>query len=528
MLNGALNRRRVLAACGTALVGGVAGCVQHLPVDKGVPNNQGEATIHVRPEGDFFNSGAEDDPLGSIGRAINVADPGDTVYVHSGEYVELVEANVRGDKENPVTLTGPEDAVLKPPEGAQSAALQINESHIHLTGLTITGLHNPDKPEDPASYHQGKLIGINADADGTDKYLEGLVVSPHRIGNAGQSLINSVQFKDSVIGGFKVIGPAGANWIFDDEEGHNGEIVYLGTAVGNRKERGYDSYDRTRNIRVHHIDNSEGHLHSELVDCKAGTENITIEYCTDGGGAKSNDSYYTRAISMDGTGCTIRWNVFRDIHGSGVRIGPQNYLNDINFVDSEPQTEYDHRLGTNHAIYENVFTGYTQEAVNFLRESQRPGRDTNPTQSDQRVICGNLYDGYSDGTPTNECTGSVPTSNGVGHLGGESPWGGPAPTKTTIFERHAQDLDLDVTVQKETVPTNTTFELPITITNNGEEAHEVTVRLRIHDYLVNEATVTVPAGEDQEITFTEHLPQVNDLEITRNGQKIASVRVADD
>lgn len=367
MSDGRVSRRRVLAAAGTAIGGNVAGCVQHLPVDKGVPDESGASTVHVRPEGDFFNSGAGDDPLGSIARAVNVADPGDTVYVHPGEYVELVEINAGGDPESPVTLTGPKDAVLKPPEGEESAVVQIDASYVHVTGLTITGLHDPDAPEDPASYHPDKLVSINSDAGGPGDYLEGLVVSPHRLGNAGQSLINSVQFKDSAIGGFEVIGPAGTKWILGDSDGHNGEFVYLGTAPDNRLERGYEQYDRTRNVRVHHIDNSAGHLHAEFVDCKAGVQNVTIEYCTDGGGLKTNDSYYGRSISMDGVGCTVRWNVFRDMNGDGVRIGPQNYLSGLNYVDSEPQTEFERRLGTEHAIYGNVFTDCTRDAVNFLR-----------------------------------------------------------------------------------------------------------------------------------------------------------------
>ena len=417
--------------------------------------------------------------------------------------------------------------MLKPPGRKEGAVLSIDSSYFYLTGLTINGLLNPDAPEDPESYHADKLISINSDAGGPDDYLEGLVVSPHALGGAGQSLINSVQFKDSEIGGFKVIGPAGAKWIFGDEDGHNGEVVYLGTAPDNRLERGYDSYDRTRNIRVHHIDNSEGHLHSELVDCKAGVENVTIEYCFDGGGAKSNDSYYTRSISMDGTDCTVRWNVFRDIYGDGIRIGPQNFLNDTNWVDSEPETEYDRQLGKGHSIYGNVFVGCVHEAINFLRESKRPGRETNPTEEDQRVFCGNLIDGYSDGNPTIEC-GDVPTSDSVGHLGGESPWDGTPPTKTGVFEQYGQDLHLDVKVHRETAPTNTEFEVPITITNNGEETSQAVLELRIREYLLDEETVTIPPGSEQEVSLSEKSSHPNEIEVTRNRQKVGAVHVLDD
>lgn len=101
------------------------------------------------------------------------------------------------------------------------------------------------------------------------------------------------------------------------------------------------------------------------------------------------------------------------------------------------------------------------------------------------------------------------------------------PTRTTSFERYAQDLHLDVTVHKETVPTNTRFEIPITVTNNGEEADEVTVGLRARASLLSEATVTVPPGDVQQLTLTENLPQTIELEITRNGQKTGSVQLVD-
>jgi len=270
MADQGVSRRQTLAMAAMATVGGLTSCLGYLPVDKGVSDDDGATTIHVKPEGSPLNSGAPDDALTSIDRATDFADPGDTVYVHPGEYTELVDLTTGGSPGEPFTLTGPPDAMLRPPEGKDQPALDINESYTYLTGLTITGLHDPAATEDPDSYHPGKLIPIDGDADDPDEYLEGLVVSPYQLGGAGQSLINSVQFKDSEIGGFKIIDPAGTDWIFGDSEGHNGEIVYLGTAPNNRLDRGFEQYDRTRNIRVHHIDNSEGHLHSELVDCKAG------------------------------------------------------------------------------------------------------------------------------------------------------------------------------------------------------------------------------------------------------------------
>ena len=55
----------------------------------------------------------------------------------------------------------------------------------------------------------------------------------------------------------------------------NGEIIYLGYSV-----------PETRNIHVHHVANTEGHPHSELIDAKWETREIRIEHCTDVDGAR--------------------------------------------------------------------------------------------------------------------------------------------------------------------------------------------------------------------------------------------------
>ncbi len=516
----------MIGGVGGAIVGALAGCAQYVPAEKGVPSDETSGkTIHVKPDGGFLNSGAEDDPLGSIDRAINVADPGDTVYVHPGTYVESVQIHDGGTAEDPITLTGPPEAILKPPEGSETACVKIDGSYVHLTGLTVDGLHNPDEPRNPDSYHPDKLISINSGADDSDTYLTGLVVSPHRIGNASQSLINSVQFRDSTIGGFKVIGPAGARWLFDDTEGHNGEIVYLGTAADNRVERGYDEYDRTRNIRVHHIDNSEGHPHAELVDCKEGVSNVTIEYCTDAGGIQSDDSPFASAIILNGFDCTVRWNIIQDAEGSGIEIGPWGTMSNPAHL-GEPETAFERRFGTGHAIYGNVFTGNVLDAIDFLRESKVPGRETNPRPEDQRMICENLVDAYSDGDPDTVCDSDRPSTDGVGHLGGESPWNGTAPTADEILARDAQDPHLDVAVETTSATTDESMEIPVSVTNDGEDTAEVELDLRVGDYVFDTHRLTVPAGGTRSTRFSNGAPSnPAELSLLRNGQKVAAIEV---
>ncbi len=506
----------------------------------------GEVTIeppevlHVATDGDTGNPGTETAPLSSIDDAVDRAGPGQTVQVHPGEYVEYVEFTTAGDPDAPITLTGPPDAVLKPPETHESQVITVAASHVHITGLTITGLHNPEGsgdsgtyPTDPDSYHPGKLIDLNTFPDGGDDYIEGLVISPHRIGNSGTAFINSRMIRDSEIGGFEVIGPAGANWILDDTGGHRGEIVYLGTAPDNRVDRGYEEYDRTRNVRVHHIDNTAGYPHSELVDCKGGVENITVEYCTDGGGAQTDQGPYSRAVSLDGHDCTIRWNDIRDVEGDGLRVGPQSFMGDTERVE-DPETDVERRMGKDHDIYGNVFTGCIHEGINFLRESLDPGRDSNPLPEDQRALCDNVSDGYDDAID-DVCPAGLPAGEEVGHLGGDSPWDGDAPSKEDVLSGHGRARELDTTVTAADVPTDTEIEADITVTNNGTSTVEVKFRLQVDvRFELDTETVSLSPGETRDVTLRDSgLPDPVEVIVTRNvratqdPQKIGGLHVTD-
>lgn len=526
MTNLRFSRRRLLGALSAAGIGTVAGCSGS---EESVSSTLEQAdTLHVAPDGSDDNPGTEDAPLASIRSAVKTARLGQTVYVHAGEYFEFVSFNEPGEPGAPITLTGPADAVLRPPDDIDHAVIGVFVSHIRITGLTISGRYRDREPGNPDSYVPAGLVSLNGSPEDAADYLEGLVISPHGIGESGGALINSVQIKDCDIGGFKVTGPAGAEWLYDDNYDHHyGEIVYLGTAPDNRVESGYEEYDRTRNIRVHHIDNSEGHPHSELVDCKAGVENITIEYCTDAGGAQADDTWNQPGIKLDGRDVTVRWNIINGVQGDGIQIGPQNFMSDMDFP-SQPGTDFEKQFGKDNAIYGNVLTDYTLDAVNFLRESIRPGRETNPAPADQRALCDNRFDGYSDADPGESCPTDVPAGDGVGHLGGDSPWSGGPTSAQNAFTQYANGLYLDVTVHVETIPRETPFEIPITVANSGDDPADIALGVRFRARELANTEGTVPAGETREYQLTgDNLPPRNKLVVSRNDQKVAIVRITD-
>jgi len=367
---------------------------------------------YVGPDGSNANPGSEREPLRTIQRALLRAEPGDTVHVLAGEYDEHVETVRAGEPDRPITITGPPDAVLRG-DPDRSLIVRIRHSHVHITGLTIDGLQDPTAPDDAAAYNRGQLV-IARPPTTTDAYLEDVVIAPHTMGNTGREMVSLERTQGAEVGPFRVIGPAGTHYLRTDRPGHNGEIVYLGTSPGNLGSNWHPwtEYDRTNDVLVHHIDNSEGHGHSELVQMKPGTHDVTIEYCTDGGGSRNTEDYSSASVRFNSFGGTLRWCDLRDGHGNGVEIGSR--------IAAEAQeektdlTEFERRGGTDNAVYGNRITGYGNKALVFTIDSQ--------TQADQDHVCNNEYDGRTDGDPDASCPESVPDGDGVGHTGGDSPW----------------------------------------------------------------------------------------------------------
>ncbi len=435
-----MRRRKMLALIGMGLV---AGCPSQsdsgadstpspaataTSIDTATPPPTGTptstetptATPRENPNTIFVNSqvgypgapGTTDNPLDSIQRALERAQPGDTIQVRPGEYRERLEPPHGGEPGKPITITGPPDAVLKS-DPQQYNVVLIRKSHIHITGITIDGLENPEAPENVASYSRAQLVQARPPTS-TDQYLEDIVVAPHRIGNTQKSLVSLERTRNAEVGPFRMIGPAGTKYLLTDRAGHNGEIVYLGTSPSNLETdwHPWAEYDQTSEILVHHLDNSDEHGHSELVNTKLGTHDITVEYCTDGGGSKNTEDSPAASIRFQSFGATVRWCNLRNGKGHGIEIA--SYKARDAQQELEDPSEIQRRGGTDNEVYGNRISGFDGKAIAYPVDSQ--------TQTDQQHICNNTYDGATDGEPDAACPDSVPRNDGVGHTGGDSPW----------------------------------------------------------------------------------------------------------
>lgn len=421
-----MNRRGFLAA-GVAGFGVIAGCSGQAddpesetagptptrnratpsptPPPRSDPN-----TVFVSPQGGSSWEGTRGDPLGSIKAGLEEVRPGQRLHVLPGTYRYPVQTDHGGLPDAPITITGPPDAVFN-----ADGPFQINHDHVHLRGLTFDGLHDPSNPDDASSYSES-ILQVNEtfyesikngdrslETVPDEHYLTDVVVKPHAVGNCRADFIKVHWSKNVEIGGFEVIGPAGVKFLTGDAHGHNSEIVYLGNAPS----KGWPP-DRTRNVRIHHIDNSAGYPHAELVDCKTGTANVTIEYCTDAGGATEavTDDNTGSALHIGGTDVTVRWNVLSNGAEAGIEID-----SDVAATD-DPPAPYE-AGGANNAIYGNRLVDNGGLAIRFAYPDQGQG------QRDQRTICGNEYNGETHGNPDGPCPDWVPERSGIGHTGGE-------------------------------------------------------------------------------------------------------------
>lgn len=373
--------------------------------------------IFVGPDGSAGDPGTREAPLASVQAALERVEPGQTVFVLPGRYHEHVRSVRAGEPDAPITIAGTAEAELHGASPDRSHTLRINHDHIHLRGITLTSLHDPSEPNRLASYIENEPIRIHPPAD-TDEYLSGIVIKPSGLGYSRQQLIGLDRTTHAEIGEFRVIGRAGARYYLTGDEGHNAEIVYVGTSPANRGTSFYpwEEYDRTSHVHIHHIDNSAGHAHSEIVNAKLGTHDITVEYCTDGGGSKNNESYPTAAVRLQSYDATVRWCDLRNGEGWGVYVGSTFARDAQDREAGAGLTESERRGGTDNAIYGNRVTGFGAEAFAF------PLSDQGQTPSAQRRLCGNQYDGPTHGQPGADCPDSVPTGDGIGHIGGDSPW----------------------------------------------------------------------------------------------------------
>lgn len=365
---------------------------------------------YVGPDGDDRNSGAQSDPLATVSEGIERAHAGETIWLQPGEYRESIRTVRSGRHNAPITLTGPSEAILRPPVGSDHC-IRIDHSHIHVTGLSINGLLDPKhRFEDYEAWAKRcVLITPNARYDDEIDYLRDIVIEPSRMGGCSRPMVRAIRLRDASIGGFKINGPAGMQFdprVENHEEGRIREVVYIGTPEVHRNKPFYrwDTLDRSQNIRVHHIDNSGGHAHNELVDIKLGTTEVTVEYCTDRNSVGGSSRNTSSVVTVGGNANVIRWNDFADCN-HGIRFGAWTPSGDLEGGD----------WAKNNLVYGNRIADYTDEPIYFWDSAEWNLGPASPDM--QKAICNNRIGGNNNTSLSvgQDCKMDLPEGNGIGH-----------------------------------------------------------------------------------------------------------------
>lgn len=409
-----MERRRFLTlggAAGTALLAGCPGRDSPSP-----PRTQtgdrtttpGESrSIFVSTDGSDTNPGTEDAPLRTIQEGINRAQPGHVITCSPGNYRENLRTVRSGTPDAPITITGPSDAVVVGENNGLQ--LHIRHNHVHVAGLTFNGLQNEDATDRPDSYAAQNIFVEPKLVEGeTPTYLRGIKIKPHAVGNTLGACTNVNLAKDVEVGTFEVIGPAGLRSLLTGDTGWFGEVVYLGSFLGDLDRYTGIDIDRTSDVHVHHINNGSGHPHSNLVDAKAGTHDVTVEYCTDAGGAGEVSGGRTASVAVRGRNTVVRWNRLRRGRASGITVGSRAIANPETTGVEIPESA--RTEGQSNSIYQNSIRKFGGRPISFHVSAQK-----------QDLICGNEYDGEIDADADTPCPILVSGSGDIGHTGGDRP-----------------------------------------------------------------------------------------------------------
>lgn len=150
--------RLLLVSCLTLAVAGCSGGQPVIP-----PPGDAAADHHVATGGNDAGPGTADQPWATIQHAADAATPGETVYIHAGQYDEDVRVSRSGNLGAPITLQGaPNRATV-----VGSFDLAQGASHVRLNGFAVRGY---------------KIWGITLNGNNSHIELSDLEVSGGEVG----------------------------------------------------------------------------------------------------------------------------------------------------------------------------------------------------------------------------------------------------------------------------------------------------------------------------------------------------------
>lgn len=312
------------------------------------------ATYYISPSGndsaDGLTTGAA---LKTIQKAVEAAQPGDTVNLAAGEYRQDIISRRNGSLPAPITITGPAEAVIK--GGGNDRVIEINHDYYILNGFTVDGLYGPATK---ASNYRDILVFVHGKE--TRDGVTGFKATNLTLQNARGECLRLRYFITRSEISYNTIKNCGVGDFVFTDGGKNGEGIYLGTSSkqwGDGKNPTSDP-DATRDNHIHH--NTIDTQGNECVDIKEGATANLVEYNT----CRGQKDPESGGFDSRGDGNTFRYNSIKDNVGAGIRLGGWLVKN----------IQY----GKNNDVYENIIENNKGGGIRFQ-------------VTPQGKICGNQF-----------------------------------------------------------------------------------------------------------------------------------------
>ncbi|MEP7189097.1 MAG: right-handed parallel beta-helix repeat-containing protein [Roseiflexaceae bacterium] len=302
------------------------------------------ASLYVSPSGSDASSGSRpEQPLQTIQHAIDLAQPGDTVNLATGVYVQDVISKRAGTAAAPITIKGPPDAIVKGGGGAR--IFQINHDNLTLEGFTIDGLWGS---ADTIKGFREKLLYVvgSAPNDG----VSGLKVLHMTFKNAGGECLRMRYFAQHNEIGYSRFERCGVHDFKFHAGKRNGEAIYIGTAPeqrGNGENPTADPDQSSANWIHNNSFNTQG---NECVDIKEASTANLVEHNTCTGQQDPNSG----GFDARGGGNIFRYNESFGNVGAGIRLGGDGAAD-----------------GIDNQVYGNSFHDNQAGGIKLVRQPQK-------------------------------------------------------------------------------------------------------------------------------------------------------------
>jgi len=278
----------------------------------------------------------------SIQKAVDGAQPGDTINLLPGIYEQDVITKRSGTGKSPIIIAGTKEAIVK--GGGKARIFEINHDYITLSGFTIDGQHSSSNSKEG---YRDKLI--YALGKGEKKGVTGLKIMSMEIKNAGGECIRLRYFAQKNEIAYNTITRCGVVDFEFKGGGKNGEGIYIGTAPEQLKDDKNPTADtdESNNNWIHHNTiNTQG---NECVDIKEGSSGNIVEHnnCT---GQKDKES---AGLDSRGNNNVFRYNEIYGNLGAGIRFGGDE--------DED---------GINNDAYDNTIRNNENGGIKFQRKPQ--------------------------------------------------------------------------------------------------------------------------------------------------------------